>query len=265
MKIKRIGATIPDRIYPVFAMPFWLIHPRCRSALVVPSHGIYHIIRKDCDFWLPSPKAGQRPCTYDDHGYERFYKIRREDIVLDAGAYIGMFTKSVVNRCKKVICIEPYSKNIQCLRLNCKDFNNIQIVPKALSDKKEKQKLTLTRGYSANTLVDNIQRPDGSHFNNVGDNYVDVDTLDNIVSELGLKKVDFIKMDIEGGEIDALKGAEKTLQKTKYVAIATYHIIDGEKTTDRIRNILEENGFVTKVDEEPMDVTYGWKPTLKKV
>lgn len=52
---------IPDRIYLVFAMPFWLIHPRCHSALVVPAHGIYHIIRKDCDFWLPSPKEGQGP------------------------------------------------------------------------------------------------------------------------------------------------------------------------------------------------------------
>ena len=48
--------------------------------------------------------------------------------------------------------------------------------------------------------------------------------IDTIVKELGLEKVNFIKMDIEGVEIDAFLGAEQTIKKfTPKLAICTYH------------------------------------------
>lgn len=60
--------------------------------------------------------------------------------------------------------------------------------------------------------------------------------LDTIVEMLGLERVDFIKMDIEGAEVDALLGAEETIKRFKpKLAICTYH-----RPTDpiEIRKIL---------------------------
>jgi FkbM family methyltransferase len=52
-------------------------------------------------------------------------------------------------------------------------------------------------------------------------------TIDDFVKEKSIKRVDFIKMDIEGSELNALKGAEKTLRTYKpKLAICLYHSLD---------------------------------------
>ena len=53
---------------------------------------------------------------------------------------------------------------------------------------------------------------------------VQTQTIDDFVSEQSIKKIDFIKMDIEGSEPNALKGAEGTIRKHRpKLAIAIYH------------------------------------------
>ena len=57
-----------------------------------------------------------------------------------------------------------------------------------------------------------------------------ITTIDKIVADLGLPSVDFIKMDIEGSERYALRGAEQTLKKFHpRMAICTYHLPDDPK------------------------------------
>ena len=48
---------------------------------------------------------------------------------------------------------------------------------------------------------------------------VEADTLDNIIDEVGLDTVDFIKIDVEGAEGLVVRGAEKTLKKAKALLI----------------------------------------------
>ena len=49
-------------------------------------------------------------------------------------------------------------------------------------------------------------------------------TIDKLVEELGIERVDFIKADIEGEELNMLKGARKTIEKFKpKLAICVYH------------------------------------------
>ncbi len=70
---------------------------------------------------------------------------------------------------------------------------------------------------------------DQSEFSEISPGAVDIDsfdmtTLDGFVADQKLDRVDFIKMDIEGAERDALKGAEATIRKFKpKLAISTYH------------------------------------------
>jgi hypothetical protein len=52
-------------------------------------------------------------------------------------------------------------------------------------------------------------------------------SIDDFVSANGITKVDFIKMDIEGAELKALKGAKQTIKKFKpKLAIAIYHSME---------------------------------------
>src|SRR5258707_15414601 len=53
---------------------------------------------------------------------------------------------------------------------------------------------------------------------------VETQTVDDFVSENSVERIDFIKMDIEGAEPEALVGAERTIRKYRpQLAISVYH------------------------------------------
>ncbi len=91
--------------------------------------------------------------------------------------------------------------------------------------------------------------------------YVEVKTktLDQVVDELELSKVNFIKIDVEGAELDVLKGATKTLKENNvFLAIAAHH------TPESVREVfryLQEKGFrVFSLFLPPFQYVYAFKP-----
>ena len=66
---------------------------------------------------------------------------------------------------------------------------------------------------------------------------VEAVTLDDVIEELGLESVDFIKMDIEGAERDALAGSQRTLRRfTPKMALCVYHREDDAEVIPRVVN-----------------------------
>jgi FkbM family methyltransferase len=146
------------------------------------------------------------------------------DVVLDAGAHVGVYTREALAAgATKVIAIEPAPENLALLRRNLEAeiaAGRVIVYDKGVWDREE----TLTFHRNAeNTAADSFV---GS--SEKGDNIqLPVTTIDKIVAELKLEKVDFIKMDIEGSERRALRGARETI--TKYrprMAICVYHMKD---------------------------------------
>lgn len=65
------------------------------------------------------------------------------------------------------------------------------------------------------------KRYGGGNINKDGEEYIEVDSIDNLLSDI---PVTFIKMDIEGAEMEALKGAEKVIRVYKpKLAVCIYH------------------------------------------
>lgn len=132
--------------------------------------------------------------------------IRPGMTVIDAGAYIGYYAvlaARLVGDKGKVFAFEPSPENCGVLRSNIRinGCNNVQVIDKAVSDKAG----TVTFypnpcNASGSTMFDNY-----STVRKTRDPKIAVDTvsLDDVV---GNREVNFIKMDIEGGETKALKG-----------------------------------------------------------
>lgn len=78
-----------------------------------------------------------------------------------------------------------------------------------------------------------------------GDGETSTLSIDDFVKEKDLQKVNFIKMDIEGAEIDALEGAAQTIKNFKpKLAIALYHSMDDfERIPKLIRKIMDGYKF----------------------
>jgi len=187
--------------------------------------------------------------------YQKYYKVKKGDIVVDAGANIGVFTvkaAKAVGDEGMVIAIEPEQDNLKFLERNvlANGLRNVVIISRGVWSSKDTLKLFIRGQTGHHSLV----LHDGAHrFAEV-----EVDTLDNILEELGIHKVDFIKMDIEGAEIEACKGMAKTLSDNDVKIAIEVHKIGGvSQTSEIIASSLDRCGFQVYVEGT---MVYGMKP-----
>jgi len=128
---------------------------------------------------------------------------------LDGGGYVGDTATEVIKNYpdfKKIWLIEPIPENLRIAKRELDSYKNIEFLNCGISNKKE-------------TLYFNEEKSFSSIYGK-GTQSVEVDTIDNLVRE----KVDYIKMDIEGAEQDAIDGAKETIRKyTPILAICIYH------------------------------------------
>ena len=173
-------------------------------------------------------------------GYLKYYKIKNRDIIIDCGAHIGMFSlfaSKKVGSSGKIIALEPDPENYKQLLENIKINKIKNIIPIKKGVWKNEGELNFEGSLGAGSIISEKK----------SNQKISVSTIDKITEDLKLKKVDFVKMDIEGAEIEAVGGAEKTLKKNSTnLSIASYHIREGAKTFKRVEKILKEMNYDTK-------------------
>lgn len=137
-------------------------------------------------------------------------------VFVDAGAYIGdtveKFMELYGQNYSKVFCMEPDKENYQLLCNNVQNNNWDRVFTYNIGLHSKSEKLRF----------DTISRGGGTsnHVAEDGNVIVDVNRLDAIIEE----SVDLIKMDIEGSELEALKGSEQIIKKYRpALAICIYH------------------------------------------
>ncbi len=133
------------------------------------------------------------------------------------GAHVFGFKKALKNL-KTDYAFEPLYNELkeEYLDILLKKLNCVQIVPYGVWDKKEKLNFIVSGPASRVIGISNLKPTVTKE--------VETITLDEAKEMLDVKKVDFIKMDIEGAELPALKGAEKILLNDRpQLAISIYH------------------------------------------
>lgn len=175
--------------------------------------------------------------------YLKKYNLKEGDVVFDCGAYCGItsycFSK-LVGETGKVYAFEPDPQNHEMLLKNIELHNLKNVIPvkKGIWSKTD-------------TLYFNIEGALGSSLVEIStrekpktDNKIEVTSIYDAICEYNIPKVDFIKMDIEGAEINALEGIKDYLKDNNVnFAIASYHIVDNEKTYKKLEPIFKEIGY----------------------
>jgi len=173
------------------------------------------------------------PYGYKDGVFD--VTIKTNDIVIDAGAWIGDFSAYAASKDAITYAFEPVEEIFQIL---CKtaDLNKGKICPvkKGLGNNEcEVNIFTSKENSASNSFV--IKEK-----NTISEEKISITTLDKFVVEAQLARVDFIKADIEGAEREMLKGAEDILKTfAPKLAICTYHLPDDPDVLEKI--ILEAN------------------------
>jgi len=138
-------------------------------------------------------------------------------IVVDVGANVGGYAVRACRGADLVVAIEPLPDVFELLRhnvsLNC-TRNNVFLVQKAISGRKGYVELKVPKVYRYYASgYASITRDSDLIYK------VEADMLDNIIDSLDIKKVDLLKIDIEGAEAIAFKGMKRTLEITDKLMI----------------------------------------------
>jgi FkbM family methyltransferase len=174
---------------------------------------------------------------------------KKFELALDGGAHIGTWSKVLAEKFETVIAVEPSVDTYECLIHNIGRIGNIDFHNIALGKEPGKIKMTL-EGFQRAIDLKNT----GARFTRDGG---DIDRV--TIDSLELRALDFLKLDIEGGEVDALLGGAETLVKYKPVVLFEDKYL--WKRYGYARNkpheILASLG-ASKITRLSMDEVWGW-------
>lgn len=177
---------------------------------------------------------------------DKLIKINEGDIVVDVGANYGFFSLYAEKfNPSKIISFEPSKSIFQYLTKNFKTGNVYQ---KAVSGKSGTQKFS-----------EDITSSASSRLTNHGDYEVEVIGINDLMNNLGLEKIDFLKIDCEGAEKDIFENiTNDTLNKINKVVIE-YH---SNEIKEIILNRLKNSDF--QVQEVTSELIFAYNKNYYK-
>ena len=147
---------------------------------------------------------------------DRFWNVKEKDIVFDIGASVGLYSLAAhAVGAGFVYAFEPDKQKIKDFRANInynKAHEKIASVPMGL--------------WSSETQVYyDMKTASMMGANEVDSQLVPVTTIDRFVNERSamISHIDYMKIDVEGAEMEVLKGATNTLMKYKPVLFLEMH------------------------------------------
>ena len=159
-----------------------------------------------------------------------FPKLKSHNICLDIGANIGNHSVFFADYFKKIYAYEPNLRPFKLLEANAMLKNNIKPFNFGLSNATKKQKVVFSLGnIGSASLVHNPSK------GKTDEAIFELKYLDKVLTQGEISKISFMKIDVEGHELNVLKGAIRTIKASK-------PIIALEVLPDEIQN----GSFATK-------------------
>jgi len=189
--------------------------------------------------------------------------IPPDGVVIDGGAHAGQFSKLYSGLAEQghVFAFEPASYTRAVLRVGLlfSRRTNVTVIPMALSDQEGTQLLSMpikksgAVGFGLSHLggeSDLAERFDLRH------DVVAVTTLDQFVEQIGLERLDLLKLDTEGFELRDLRGAETCISRFRPVIICELNaaaLSRAGDTVDDVHAFFAEQGYLCFTGHEATD------------
>lgn len=171
-------------------------------------------------------------------------------VVLDGGANDGLYSLYAARRVApggRVLAIEPSTREFQRLEANLhlNALSNVEALKIALGSEEGETMLSIAEpGHEGqNTIGERVSNP---KVITTGHETVRVETIDGLVEGLELDRLDFVKLDVEGSEVDALEGARAVLARFRPIVLLEAEderLASQRRTKQDLLDIVEEVGY----------------------
>lgn len=183
--------------------------------------------------------------------------------VYDVGGYEGIYTiffARAIGENGKVITYEPNPTNQDRIRMNVSlnEFNNVCLRPIGLGRVYQTEKLAYLPASPGTGSIDSKIKSKLLRESTAKLIEVEIDSLDNEIFFRHLPKPDFIKIDVEGLEVDVILGMKETLKKYKPALFIEIHGIDEHSKRENaysLVKILTEYKYVFHHVESDKNIT----------
>ena len=171
---------------------------------------------------------------------KKIINVKKGEVFVDVGAHIGTYTIPIakkVGEMGKVVSFEPHPKSIDLLERNIvlNQINNVVLIKHPVSDSIKKVLFRLSKDPPTS----------GIETDDKNESVIEMDAidLDTALSEQKLTRIDWLKIDVEGKELDVLKGSKNILKK--YSPKIIIEMFNKETIKESIK-ILESEGYELK-------------------
>ena len=200
------GWFLEKLYYSKFAKILFPIYNYFTRNQTLKLYKIYNGILIEVDLSKPAERAIPFD-AYEPTVTQKFLAIMKEgDVIFTVGAWIGYYVLLAAGKANHIVAIEPDEKNCQRIRRNVElnGFSNVTVLNIAAGDKSSYARLLQGPGSSMHKVYE-------VNCNQIGKT-IKTEPLDDIISNLGIKEINIMIMDIEGYEYFALKGLGNALR-----------------------------------------------------
>lgn len=211
------------------------IDKQLRSSLDEAAFGV----ACDIAFRYLEPKDGS-----DHLSRGKFYDFKPGDVVVEVGAFIGYYAMRVaelVGESGHVIAIEAINENTDILKRNVEEnqLHNVSIVPQAAWN--STGTLTLYReARQQASILRKLVKPDAELT-------VPCNTVDQMLDNLGIEDIDFVRIQVNGAEVEVLEGMTETLKTRPRLLVAGPYQRDGQPSWRIVEEFLRSHSYTTEL------------------
>ncbi len=199
--------------------------------------------------------------AYIDYGYgETYPHIEKsseiahkysfsKDLIVDIGGARG-YTAYLFHKfqpASTIMVFEPLAENIPLIRNQLQGINNVHIIEKALGNESGEKIINKSTRITSSSLLEFESNIDSNYMKDaLKENNTENIIISRLDDELqSVEKVGIIKIDVQGYEIEVLKGATNTLAKTALVVVevSNHHVYKNAPMYYDVDELLRNNGF----------------------
>ena len=179
--------------------------------------------------------------------------VNTGDVIVEGGAYIGLYAIQLAERVGasgKIIAIEAIEDNFKVMKKNLESngVQNVIAINKGIWNRKEDLKYFRSKKQAASYSESVLSA-------NPVELQIEADTLDNILRNLSIEKVDIIRLQTNGAELKGLEGMPSTLAQRPKMLVAVPYIVDGTNMRKEVESFLQHKGFSTELRGESIFAT----------
>lgn len=174
----------------------------------------------------------------------KYFDFNEGEIIVEAGAFIGFYViraSELVGETGKVIAIEAVPENFEIMKRNVEanGLKNVILVNKAIWNTPTKIKF-YREGKQIGSITQEVVTTD---------NFIEVpaDTIDNILADNNISQIDFARIQLNGVELEALEGMEKTLTTHPKILVAGIYTKNGIPVQKLLKEYLDKKGYKTEI------------------